>query len=228
MLLSAGTDVVVIFNIDANLWVEYIKNHLQKVDPGKDEMTISVYEDTDLFPLPHPTTKQTVDGARVVIVIASPGFLSRLQCDEKRGCIVSNPCNAIMFLCGVTEGDIKKSGLNARFNNFGSWTKITHDQPEELFRRITANIDDEDEDIPEAEVGCGGRVSSTPAPSSVDAKWAFDITPTVIHSEVRQEINTVCVCVCVHACMCAVCVHACVRACMCVHVCRRFIQRPVI
>ena len=221
MLLSGGTDVVVIFNIDANLWVEYIKSHLEKVDAGKNEMTISVYEDTDLFPRPHPHTKETVAGARVVIVIASPGFLSMLQCDEKRGCLVTNPRNAIMFLCGVAEADIKKSGLNTRFRNFSVWTKITHEQPEELFRCITANIDnverktsvsapndDEDDDIPDDEVGCGGRVSSTsttPAPSSVDAKWTFDITPTVIHSEVRQETETVCV-------------HACVRACVCVHV----------
>ncbi|KAK2185278.1 hypothetical protein NP493_241g06004 [Ridgeia piscesae] len=109
-----------------------------------------------------------------------------------------------MFLCGVAEADIKKSGLNTRFRNFSVWTKITHEQPEELFRCITANIDnvdrktsvsapndDEDDDIPDDEVGCGGRVSSTsttPAPSSVDAKWTFDITPTVIHSEEQTEV----------------------------------------
>lgn len=203
-----GTDVAVIYNNDAAVWVNYIKNHLQKIDQGKDPMMISSYEDSDLFPRPHRQTKTSLESALVIVVIASPGFLDMLQCDEKRKFIIKDPSNAILFLCGTTEADIKRSCLDPRFNNYDAWKKIMHGQPEDLFRCITANIDsvdskplvstkrvvsvpdeDEDEDIPEGEVGsaCGGGASVAPT-SSVDAKWAFDITPSVIHSEEQTEI----------------------------------------
>ena len=148
------------------------------------------------------------------MVIASPGFLATLQSDEKRSCWIEDPTNAILFLCGVTEEDVRVSGLTNRFRSFDQWTKITHDKPEELFRHITASIDDFDNrllpwDTTKAR-GSGASVASgdVGAPTPVDdgvattaatdnyANWAFDITPTVIHAEVRQAMERRSLCVC--------------------------------
>lgn len=204
--------MAVIFNNDANQWVEYIKNHLKKIDQGKDEIKVSVNEDNDLFPRPHPKTMARLSSATVIVVIATPGFLASMQNDPKRQCMIRDPSNAILFLCGTTEEDITKSNLSGRFHSFEKWTKITHDKPEELFRCITANIDnvdnkpqpmcqmtdvDDDEDIPIPDDGNDtGAVSADTATTwSVDPKWAFDITPTVIHSEVRQVMKAMFICV---------------------------------
>ena len=147
------------------------------------------------------------------MVIASPGFLATLQSDEKRSCWIEDPTNAILFLCGVTEEDVRVSGLTNRFRSFDQWTKITHDKPEELFRHITASIDDFDNrSLPRETTrarGSGTSVASgdidapTPVDDGVattavrdnDANWAFDITPTVIHAEVRQVMEREGLCV---------------------------------
>ena len=206
---SVGSDVAVIFNNDANQWVEYVKNHLKKLDQSRDSVHVSINEDHDLFPRPHPNTLASLQNAKVIVVIASPGFLANLQRDEKRSCWIEDPTNAILFLCGVTEEDVRVSGLTSRFHSFDEWTKITHDKPEELFRHITASIDDFDnKSLPRdttkargsgASVASGDVGAPTPVAAGIettaatdnDTSWVFDITPTVIHAEVRRAMELV-------------------------------------
>ena len=141
-------------------------------------------------------TEASLCSAKVIVVIASPAFLSCIQKDESRQCMIQDPTNAILFLCGVTVEQLQISGIVSRFHEFEVWAKITHEQPKDLLLRIVANVERAAVNpMPMcaqltrhsvADKGCGEPPPSqgSPTTSCVDPRWEFKIAPALIRSEV--------------------------------------------
>ena len=184
-----------IYNSDASGWTDYIERE-KKNGLHTDDIVIAYVKDTDMFPTMGEDTQNSLISAKVIVVIASPGFVDCIQHDETRQCMIQDPTNAILFLCGLTVKDLEVSRVAQRFHQFDVWTKITHNEPLELFKRIAANVANlASKPTPSCAlkakqaatnkcVTCNGVSGDTTAASWVDPKWAFDVTPSRIRSEV--------------------------------------------
>ncbi|KAK2190250.1 hypothetical protein NP493_85g04024 [Ridgeia piscesae] len=153
-----------------------------------------------MFPTMGEDTQNSLISAKVIVVVASPGFVDCIQHDETRQCMIQDPTNAILFLCGLTVKDLEDSRVAQRFHQFEVWTKITHNEPLELFKRIAANVANvASKPTPSCAlkakqaatnkyVTSNGVSGDTSAATWVDPKWEFDVTPTRIRSEQQTEV----------------------------------------